>query len=78
MLFLNYRENYSPVPNNGGGVLISRGGGVPTDNLKINKREVQIKGRAGLKYVLGQKWQSDLPDLAVTILYKTKKFRFTL
>ena len=41
-----------------GGVLIKGGGGGgPTDNLNINKREGAIKRGGGLKNVLGQKWQ---------------------
>ena len=45
----------------------------PTDNLNINKWGVQIKRGGGLKNVLGQKWQPDLPDPAITNLYKTNK-----
>ena len=41
-----------------GVVLIKGGGGGPTDNLNINKREGAIKRGGGvLKNVLGQKWQ---------------------
>ena len=47
------KRNYSTVPNNRGGGGLNKKGS-PTDNLNINKRGVQIKGRASEKCSLSK------------------------